>query len=168
MPTKKQVGLSMMILAVLLFGIGYAYISSAERALLEGHVVASDGTCTHSDEEVCPFAQLNELSGPKHVALILDVVLFGIGLFLFLSKSDEQVKEKQKDKASKAKPDLRGEEATIYNHVVSAEGMMYQNDIVAKTGLSKVKVTRILDKLEAKGLIERRRRGMTNVIILKQ
>lgn len=36
-----------------------------------------------------------------------------------------------------------------------------------KTGLTKVKVTRILDRLEGREIIERKRRGMTNVVILK-
>ena len=32
----------------------------------------------------------------------------------------------------------------------------------------KVKITRLLDKLEAKDLIERKRRGMNNIVVLKQ
>ena len=34
--------------------------------------------------------------------------------------------------------------------------------------MSKVKITRILDKLEASGLVERKRRGMTNVVMAKR
>jgi len=34
--------------------------------------------------------------------------------------------------------------------------------------LGKVKVSRILDKLEGKGLVETKTRGMTNVILLKK
>jgi len=44
---------------------------------------------------------------------------------------------------------------------------MFQSELVDENGYTKVKVTRILDKLEGRGLIERRRRGMTNVVILK-
>ena len=44
---------------------------------------------------------------------------------------------------------------------------MFQSELVEKTGHTKVKMTRILDKLEAKGLIERRRKGMTNLVFLK-
>jgi uncharacterized membrane protein len=42
-----------------------------------------------------------------------------------------------------------------------------QSDIVNNTSLTKVKVTRLLDKLEGKGLVERRRRGMGNLVVLK-
>jgi uncharacterized membrane protein len=33
--------------------------------------------------------------------------------------------------------------------------------------MTKVKVSRILDSLETKNLLERRRRGMSNVVVLK-
>jgi len=42
-----------------------------------------------------------------------------------------------------------------------------ESDLVEKSGLSKVRITRILDKLEARGVLERRRRGMTNAVVLK-
>ena len=35
------------------------------------------------------------------------------------------------------------------------------------TGFGKVKITRVIDRLEGKNLIERRRRGMTNVVVFK-
>ena len=46
-------------------------------------------------------------------------------------------------------------------------GSVYQSDIMKKTGFSKVKVSRVLDKLEQKGLLERKRRGMTNLVVAK-
>lgn len=60
------------------------------------------------------------------------------------------------------------EEKSIMSLVISEEGSIYQSDLIKKTGLSKVKISRLLDKLEGKGFIERRRRGMTNVVILKR
>ncbi|MCD6411533.1 MAG: MarR family transcriptional regulator [Thermoplasmata archaeon] len=36
-----------------------------------------------------------------------------------------------------------------------------------KTGISKASVSRALDLLESKGLVERRRRGMGNIVLLK-
>jgi uncharacterized membrane protein len=44
---------------------------------------------------------------------------------------------------------------------------MFQSDLVEGTGMQKVKITRLLDRLEGLKLIERKRRGMTNVVILK-
>jgi len=62
---------------------------------------------------------------------------------------------------------LEGEEKRIYELIGSSGGFIFQNELVEKSGMNKVKVTRLLDKLEAKRLVERKRRGMTNVVILK-
>ncbi|MBI4438715.1 MarR family transcriptional regulator [Candidatus Woesearchaeota archaeon] len=66
-----------------------------------------------------------------------------------------------------ANPNLEGEEKQVYTLIAESNGSMYQSDLAKETGYSKVKTTRILDKLESKGLIERRRRGMTNIVVLK-
>jgi len=39
------------------------------------------------------------------------------------------------------------------------DGIMPQSDIVAVTGMSKAGVTRVLDMLESKGFIERKKNG---------
>ena len=44
---------------------------------------------------------------------------------------------------------------------------MFQADVMEKIGIGKVGMTRLLDKLEAKQIIERKRRGMNNMIVLK-
>jgi uncharacterized membrane protein len=51
--------------------------------------------------------------------------------------------------------------------MIDAGGTAFQSEVVEKTGWSKVKVTRTLDKLESRRLLERRRRGLTNIIVLK-
>ncbi len=45
-------------------------------------------------------------------------------------------------------------------------GMMTQAELGRELGLSKYQVSRLVKKLEAKGVIERRRAGVTNVLIL--
>ncbi len=62
---------------------------------------------------------------------------------------------------------LSEEEKKIYDTLTLNEGSMYQSDIIKESGLSKVKVSRILDKMEGKHIIERKRRGMTNIVVLK-
>jgi len=62
---------------------------------------------------------------------------------------------------------LDDDEKRIYNLLKSNDGSMYQSDIMKETQMSKVKVTRVLDKLEGRHIIERKRRGMTNIVILK-
>lgn len=63
--------------------------------------------------------------------------------------------------------DMSGDEQKIYGLLASNGKLLQQSEIVIKTGLSKVKVTRILNRFEANGLIERKRKGLQNLVILK-
>jgi uncharacterized membrane protein len=62
---------------------------------------------------------------------------------------------------------LKDDEMKVYQAVLDAGGIMNQGDLAEKSGLSKATVSRTLDLLESKGLIEKRRRGMGNIILLK-
>lgn len=62
---------------------------------------------------------------------------------------------------------LDADEQRIVALIEQAEGGAYQSDLITKSGFSKVKMTRVLDRLETKGVIERRRRGMTNLVLLR-
>ncbi len=110
------------------------------------------------------------------VSLAIASIIFFIGLFFVFSKENEKIiiKKIRVEAALKAKKfdktdlkNLNEEEKQVMNLVLDNEGSIFQSDLVEKTGLGKVRITRILDALEAKDLIERRRRGMTNVIMLK-
>jgi uncharacterized membrane protein len=62
---------------------------------------------------------------------------------------------------------LKEDEARIYQAILDQGGVMNQGDIGGKVGLSKTTVSRTLELLESRGLVEKRRRGMGNVILLK-
>ncbi|HPP45244.1 MAG TPA: MarR family transcriptional regulator [Methanomassiliicoccaceae archaeon] len=47
---------------------------------------------------------------------------------------------------------------------MDAGGEQLQRDIVAGTKMSDAKVSRVLDRLEEKGLVVRERKGMGNVV----
>ncbi len=160
---NRTIGIAIMALAVILFVIGFSYIHSAEQALLTGHQLI-EGVCVHEEGAICPYAELNALAVPKYLGLSADIALFLFGLYLFLKKKPEQ---RALSSARKKAKQLGGDERTVFDLIAKADAMVFQNDLVKESGFGKVKVTRILDKLEAKELIERRRRGMTNVIILR-
>jgi hypothetical protein len=61
---------------------------------------------------------------------------------------------------------LKDDEQTLYKAIID-EGVIDQSVLVEKTGLPKSNVSRALYGLESRGLIERRRRGMGNVVLLK-
>lgn len=62
---------------------------------------------------------------------------------------------------------LKEDEAKVYHAVLDAGGVINQGDIGGKVELSKTTISRTLELLESRGLIEKRRRGMGNVILLK-
>ncbi len=59
------------------------------------------------------------------------------------------------------------DETVIVKIVVDEGGTIFQSQLVEKSGFSKSKVSLILDRLEARRILERKRRGMTNVVVLK-
>ena len=59
------------------------------------------------------------------------------------------------------------DEKRIVRIIIDAGGMTFQSQLVEKSGYSKSKVSLILDRLEAKRILERKRHGMTNAVVLK-
>ena len=62
---------------------------------------------------------------------------------------------------------LTDNEQRIYETIIKADGIITQSELVEKTQLPKSNVSRALDLLESKDLVERKRRGMGNMILLK-
>jgi len=62
---------------------------------------------------------------------------------------------------------LKGDECTIYKEIFDSKGEILQRELPERTGFSKAKVTRILDRLEDKNLVERKSYGVTNKVVLK-
>jgi uncharacterized membrane protein len=119
--------------------------------------------------EECPVHTGN-VSWLLILAFTGSVLVFVTGVYLFLTKTSpleslniKETKKKQIYDTSK----LTNEEKIIFDLLQKNDGSIYQSDIVKETRFSKVKTTRLLDKLEGKGIIERKRRGMTNIVILK-
>jgi DNA-binding transcriptional ArsR family regulator len=79
----------------------------------------------------------------------------------------ETVLNDRKAKWQDMSKSLKDDERTIYQAILDAGGLVNQGDLVRKLGLSKATVSRTLDLLESKGLVEKRRRGMGNVILLR-
>jgi len=64
-------------------------------------------------------------------------------------------------------PTLKNDEQKVFQAVIDAQGIIAQSDLPGITGVSKSNVSRALDLLESRGLVERKRRGMGNTILLK-
>jgi len=62
---------------------------------------------------------------------------------------------------------LASNEEQVYQIVLEADGVLPQSEIVERTDLSKATISRTLDSLEAKDLVERKRHGMGNTVLLR-
>jgi len=61
---------------------------------------------------------------------------------------------------------LKGDEQVLFRTIIN-ECIINQRELVDRTGLPKSNVSRALYVLESRGLVERRRQGMGNVVLLK-
>jgi len=153
----------------LLLGISFLIILLVflfNSALMEA--VKSSCFIQHGDVASCKM--YDSVNYQTYLALGIVGVIIIISLFLIFSKPGEKIIIKKiKEKKPEKKIDLssyRSEEKQVYS-LVKENDAVFQADLIEKTGFSKARMTRIIDKLEGSGLVERKRRGMTNVVVLK-
>jgi uncharacterized membrane protein len=79
-----------------------------------------------------------------------------------------RVRELKKLKQETTDNLLLPDEKTIIHFLKENGFESTQSRLVKETGLSKVQVHRILSRLEAKGVLEKHKYGLTNKIVLKK
>jgi len=113
----------------------------------------------------------NQVNLQTWMSLSIVAVIFIIGLVIMNTKPKEKIIIKKiKEKTKKKKLNLEGldkDEKKVIDLLLGEGKAVFQADLMEKLEIGKVKTTRLLDKLEAKQLIERKRRGMNNIVILK-
>ena len=131
-------------------------------------------SCTE-DASICPHAKVVDTQNLVIAALIIVIAIMAGWLLYnaYFAKPAEAAPAAPEAKGAPAKKrkiasaELDSDEARVVAIINEGSGSVYQSDILKKTGFSKVKVSRLLDKLEQKGLLERKRRGMTNLVVAK-
>ena len=107
------------------------------------------------------------------IIIVVASVILGIsGTYLLSIDSADKpagrlVLEERKRKWREVAKTLKEDEKKVYQAIIEADGIIEQSKLPEKTGISKASVSRALDLLESKGLVERRRRGMGNIVLLK-
>lgn len=123
-------------------------------------------TCSHGPS----CSMYDTLAIQTWISLSIAALILVIGLFLIFAKEPEKIIIK-KIKEKKRKLNLEGldkKEKEVVEILLEEKGAVFQASLMEKLGVGKVGLTRLLDKLEAKQIIERKRRGMNNIIVLKQ
>ena len=96
------------------------------------------------------------------VASIMIGALGGIGLYLAFAKDVKFIEQKEYDLTK-----LTDEEKQVFYHIQKEKKGVYQSTLTQELDMTKVKITRLLDRLESSGLVERKRRGLTNIVVVK-
>ena len=106
------------------------------------------------------------------ILIVASITLAISGMYLLFFDVAEKpvgelVLEERKKRWKEIAKTLKDDEQKIYQAIIGADGIIAQSELPEKTGLSKASVSRALDLLESRGLVEKRRRGMGNIVLLK-
>jgi uncharacterized membrane protein len=125
-------------------------------------------TCSHGLE--CTMH--SSVNAQLFLSLAIGLIIFAVGFYVMYSKPEEKIVVKRIiEKPKKKALDLSGLDSIEKKAIklIQEEGnAMFQKDLMEKLEIGKVKMTRLVDKLEAKDLVIRKRRGMNNIVVLKE
>jgi len=178
--TQKTLGLVLAGFALILIVLlGVVKVNFDQQGIFLCEAVEANPSLTMAQ---CP-AHTSSVPTLLMLAFGVSSVILAVGLYLlFIALASKKAqKEHAMESATQEMNDVivqRGdeidianlseEEKQVYSLLKENKGSLYQSDIVKQSGLSKVKVTRILDSLEHdRKIIERKRRGMANIVVLK-
>ncbi len=157
---NKQVGYLLLGITVLLIFIIYLF-----NAALHEIVNASCSEAGHGDS--CPM--YNTINRQTYLSIGITSLVGLLGLFMIFTKPAKEVIVKTKTVTKPKKvfdiSELTKEELRVFE-LVKEQKAVFQADLIEKTGFGKAKMTRIIDRLEGKRIVERKRRGMTNIVVL--
>lgn len=149
------VGIALMIgVIILLFNSGLKNIVST--------------TCDMGDS----CTMYDTIAMQTNLSLAIAGLVLVIGLFLIFSKESEKIVEKvvvKKVRERRKRIDVSGlddVEKKVVDILKREGGAFFQKSLMEELDVGKVKMTRMMDKLEAKQIVERKRRGMNNIIVL--
>ena len=159
---NKNVGWLIIGISALIVGIIFLFNNAMKR-------IIDSGCSMMHNLGYCPaYATINQQT---YLSLSIVGMLALIGIFLIVSKPREKIViKKVKEKETKRYFDtreLKSEEKDVLN-LIQSNKAVFQSELIEKMGLGKAKMTRIIDRLEGRGFVERKRRGMTNVVVLKE
>ena len=158
---NKNVGYLILGISILIIFIIFLFNNAMKKIIIEGCPAVHDGLA-------CPA--YGTIQQQTYLSLAIVGILILIGLVLIFTKPSERVIIKTiKEKTNKKEINLsqfKPEEKQVLK-LIQENNAIFQADLIEKTKFGKAKVSRILDRLEGQGIIERKRRGMTNVVVLK-
>ncbi|MCK4714301.1 MAG: hypothetical protein KAT35_01910, partial [Candidatus Aenigmarchaeota archaeon] len=148
---NRTAGYMIIAIAALIAFIVYSF----NMALVD--IVGS--ACSHGSE--CPMWGTLGVQTNVSIGITFFIMLIGIYLAVFgkekpavnrIVRPKVKLSEISRDNYDDVIKKLDSDEKPVFESVIDEKGSIFQSSIVEKTGMSKVKVTRILDRLEGRGL----------------
>ncbi len=165
---NKNVGYLIIGISILTMFIIFLFNNAMKRIITVGCPAVHLGIS-------CPA--YGTITQQTYLSLGIVGLLVLVGFVLIFSKPQKEIQkeiivqtktvEKKIPKKILDTGDLKPEEKQVLE-LIQNNKAIFQADLIDKTGLGKAKMTRIIDRLEGKGFVERKRRGMTNVVVLKE
>tara|TARA_Y100000310_G_C20547598_1_gene746369 strand:+ start:590 stop:1063 length:474 start_codon:yes stop_codon:yes gene_type:complete len=150
------------------------YILIAVSIILIVNIISISSIFNNSNNnfctaDSCPYH--NSFNKIIYLSISTVGLLIITGIVLIKSKPEEKtiIKEVEIEKPKKeinTKELTNDEKETL--RLIQENKAIFQADLIEKTGYGKVKMTRIIDRLEGKDIVERKRRGMTNIVVMKE
>ena len=157
---NKKVGWLIIGIAVVMGIVSWIFNQSLNRIIAQ--------TCIEGPSCIMHQTSNTQLALSLTIVLVITI----IGLYIMFSKPDERIVIKKiKGKEKKKVFDLSKldkDEKKVIELVINEGKAMFQKELMDKLEIGKVKMTRLLDKLEAKQFIIRKRSGMNNIVVLKE
>lgn len=151
------ISVTVLIISVLLLIDRLLATGPVQLVLQDGKAVPIEGASYFSLNEVLFFIIAAWLGGMSF-------------LYIILFPRAEMVREsgvlETKSTAALAVNILDGDEKIIFQKIIDNDGIL-QRELVIKAGFSEPKVSRLLDRLERRGLIIRQRDGMGNRVLIR-
>jgi uncharacterized membrane protein len=119
-----------------------------------------------------PTCEMNDnVNQQTYLSFGIVAILIIASVILITTKPKEKIIIKKiKEKIPKKQFNLDGlrrEDRQVFQ-IIQENRTIFQADLIEKLGFGKAKMSRILDRLENRHLIERKRRGMTNVVVIRE
>ena len=160
---NKYVGYLLLGISILVIIIILLFNSTLKEIVKE--------SCGEAHGLSCPMNET--VDEQTYVALGVVGLLIIVSFILIFSKPQKEIIFKTRTVEKKIKKreidtkDLKSEEVKVLK-LIQENKAVFQADLIEKTNFGKAKMTRIIDRLEGKGFVERKRRGLTNVVVIKE
>ncbi len=159
---SRKLGIIIVSVSIVILFLMFGFKTQFDKHLVQACTESCGTDPTQCTMDSCPYHETRALVWIPLIASILVAALGGIGGFLVFSKDEKVIKKREYDISK-----LSEQEKKAFLLIQQHKEGIYQSTLADHLALSKVKTTRLLDKLEQMQIVERKRRGMSNVILLK-